>query len=1223
MAEAADNRDTENNWVIPNTEGLLVETVGAENKESSPSHEDIQPKGAEAAPIPASAGKDVPAEVQEIKGAVPPPPVTEAPPHQEQLEIPPDTAESPGEEQEPPSGLRRRVGAELEEVSCSSSEEDAEGLRKRVLKGPPPPASVGPTARETAEQQEDLISSLNINKCLIAAVALVGLAVLIFTGGFITDDEPSEDVITRSMKGDAQPETITDIQDWLHEHADQFTGDPSSLQVMNGLLDKVAKENQEIRHMQAKLQAQKEELEALVQAGDGIKTTPEPQTTRFMDENVRLKEALLREETDHLTAKEELQNLQEKLEGLETNTVEKETLVDINTQLKAELDSSKKQMESFLSQKETLVAESQMLRQELDKQRLLVASIRQDFDSITSNKTTEEGENVLQSRITEMSNRLAMEAQRSETWEKKYGEHAEKRKQLVGEEKKYFGHKEWKKGDKWSNASMSDGQFKKPHFKHNKEHAKRWTEEEARESQYEEWKSKKYEDKPQWRDKKHRHGEREKSWTEDKERPNRESENWKDKGKEHGWKDSPHQHENEKNWKDKHARHHHGEAGDEFHPRKGQREFSEAHKHGDKRKDHGDKASGKEHRHHDHNKFWKKLSDHQYRVPEGCSGLEECAKKDGLDLFYVDLKPVQRKQFEEVLKTYLAKSELSKNLPELLPLLDGFFEGSYFAHHKIRFKDFVDDVEDFLEDLAKKETGSDDIVDDFERYVYTNFFGEAANKRRSVRKDSHHKSYNHHHKHNPEKLEETSQSGNQSNPKYHKDKKNLKVDAENPHYKSYKGKYNTEDEKHKSPSRQDDDYDDDDDDRKDHKWKKTKKYNKDERYSREDDRKTWKHNFDKNRDVFNEQRQRQPKKPKYEKDHDHGYRSYNEHHEDYNDQQKEERHFHEHKPYKKHPKKQDWDDHHYHKDKFEAQDHHNHDKPSDQTFLQGKDGHERKYKYSQSATNHSQGTEQPFHHEHKPYWKKHEKDVINERYRSQPHKDHHHEYKPWKEGERGHGKREYDSCEDSSQSHHSKPYHDKNDESRQKRYYDKDDRTPRPYDEKHDDRRQKPYPDQHDSKPKTYHDKHDDSRGKPYHKKHEDSRQKPYHKEHDDSRGKPYHKEHDDSRGKPYHKEHDDSRGKPYYNEHNDNQRKPYHDKHDNRQKPHFDEHNDNTHRSYYEENDDGRQKRMPHRHERSRGKNYDKQDENKGTTYSDKHGEKKEHKKSYHNDYDEDVEHY
>lgn len=685
--------------MIPSAESFPVETVGA----AQDGAEEGGAAGLELAPPPDSQ------ETAQLADVTPGTEPSEGPTAQEQTEEPerPDEEQGPPPDTEGPKGPST-AGGDLEEVSCSSSDDDVEGLRKRAGRGAPP-VSVGPGVREAAQQ--DAGSSFNLNTLVIAAIGLVCIGLLVFSGGsFSSDDDPTQTVVSRSVPGESKqpPQVISDIQEWIEQHAGQFTGDPSSLQVMSRLLDKVAKENQDIRHMQATLQAQTEELEALLSVSEGGTVTPGPQHPGATEENVRLKDALLKEETAHLSAKEELQNLQEQLEVLEGGRVEKEALVVENSQLKVDLDALRRQIEGFLAQKETLVAESQMLRQELDKQRLLVASIRQDLENLVTKSTEGEEEKLLQERLSEMSSRLAMEAQRSETWEKTYVEHAKRRKEQVGEERRDHGHKEWKRVDKSSNISAPGGDFKKAHYKHGKEHGKRGTEE-NRESQHEEWRSKKHEDR-HWRDKKHREG--------GKAEISEERETWKTR--EHRNKDATHhQHDHP----ERQVRHHQGEARDGFHPRKGQKDFTDTHK---KRQD-----GEKDHRHHDHNKFWKKLSDHQYRVPVGCSGLEDCARKDGVDLFNVELKPVQRKQFEEVLLNYLAKTQLSERLPELTPLLDGFFEGPLFSHHKIRFKDFVDDVEDFLEDVAKKETGNDDIVDDFERFVYTNFFGEAATKKRS------------------------------------------------------------------------------------------------------------------------------------------------------------------------------------------------------------------------------------------------------------------------------------------------------------------------------------------------------------------------------------------------------------------------------------------------------------------------------------------------------------
>ncbi|KAM9294578.1 pre-B-cell leukemia transcription factor-interacting protein 1 [Gastrophryne carolinensis] len=1155
MAEGSDHRDTENNWVIPNAESLLVETVGAGPGESAPGHEDVTPEVPE--PTAPPEGPDAEALLQqEVKGPEPPTLITEVPPHQEELEIPP-------EEPEPQPGLRRRVacyieklvraipdplalgglrtwgrrsasvtGAELEEVSCSSSEDDAEGLRKRTARGSSPPASVGAAAREAELLEADAGSSLILNKCVIAAIALVGLAVLVFTGGFGGDGDSLQSIIARSVTGeDQQPQAIADIQDWIQEHADQFTGDPDSLQLMSGLLDKVAKENQEIRHMQATLQAQKEELEALLHAGNGG-GTPE---TRVTEENVRLKDALLREETGHLSAKEELQNLQEKLDALEADTPEKETLVSENSQLKTEMETAKRQMESFLTQKETLVAESQMLRQELDKQRLLVASIKQDLEGLTANKTAEEDEKALHNRISEMSKRLAMEAQRSESWEKKYEEHAQKRKEQVGEGKKVHDHK---KGDKWVKA---EGQVKKPHHKHARDHERRWEEEEPRESQHEEWKSKKHEDKQQWRDK--------------KQRP------WEDKVKEPRLKD----HEtSEKIQKDKRSHHDHRDVGSDFHPRKGQKEFSESHKQGDKA-----------HRHHDHNKFWKKLSDHQYRVPSGCSGLEDCARKDGVDLFNAELKPVERKRFEDLLQSYLVKSGLSKNLPDLVPLLDGFFEGPHFAHHRIRFKDFVDDVEDFLEDLARKETGSEDAADDFERFVYAGFFGDAAQKKRSSKKDDDQRRRD-----RPDRLQqnpEKTSDSNQTNPRP-KHEHDFRVDTEKSNYKD-------QDKRERQHS----------EDGKDHRWKKEKRYNGHDRPNQNNN------NNSHERDAG--------EITKYtERDHDHGYKSHHEH-EDGD------------KSYKKHGGNQEWRGDHYHKERYDAEGKHT---------GHGKDRAEHKYSPSVAER------EEEYRHERRDQQEKHEKDEHNRGSRPQDdeghegHKKHSQGYK--KMESYGRANQRYHS-DDQHYDDRSKHSHDNEGDNEHKPYYDKQEgKRPKHRHDNEGDNEHKPYYDydkQEGKRPKHHHDNEGENELKPHndYDKQEGKRPKHHHSKEGDNKHKPYYDKQEGRRPKHGHDKQGGNEHKPYYDykkqegkrpkhhhdKEGDNKHKPYYDydkQEGRRPKHHHDKEGDNEHKPDYDY--DEQEGRRPKHH-------HHKQDGSKNKPYHDHYRPKNDHNKPDDHRYDYD----
>ncbi|XP_044151653.1 pre-B-cell leukemia transcription factor-interacting protein 1 isoform X3 [Bufo gargarizans] len=1146
MSDGQEGRDSENNWVIPSAESFPVETVGA----AQGGAEEVGAAGLGPAPPPD--GEETAPDVKPGTEFAEGPTLHEKPEEPEKLD----------EEQGPPSNTEGPrgpgiVGGDLEEVSCSSSDDDVEGLRKRVGRGTPP-ASVGPSVREAVEQDLDGGSSLNLNVLVIAAVGLLCLGVLLFSGSsFSSDDDPPQNVVSRSVTGGEErpPQVIADIQDWIEQHADQFTGDPSSLQLMSGLLDRVAKENQEIRHMQATLQAQKEELEALLSVSDGRNITP-----GLADENIRLKDALLKEETAHLSAKEELLNVQEKLEVLESGGVEKEALVVENSQMKVDLDALRQQIEGFLAQKETLVAESQMLRQELDKQRLLVTSIRQELDNLVAKSDEGEDRTLLQERLSEMSSRLAMEAQRSETWEKKYVEHAQRRKEQVVEERRDHGYKEWKRVDK-SNISTPGGDFRKTHYKHVKEHGKRWTEDTHPESQHEERRSKKHDDK-HWQDKKHRHGEKTGAEIQG------DKENWKSKSREHRSKESAHHHHDHH---EKQARHHQGEAEAGFHPRKGQKDFTDSHK----------RREDKEHRHHDHNKFWKKLSDHQYRVPEGCSGLEDCARKDGVDLFNMELKPVQRKQFEEVLLNYLTKSQLSDHLPELTPLLDGFFEGPLFSHHKIRFKDFVDDVEDFLEDLARKEMGNDDIVDDFERYVYTSFFGEGVPKKRCA-KDEQQKTSKCHKQYG--QLEKTyDQSINQSN-----DNKPFTTDlhVHSHDFKPIKKHKAHENDKFWSPNSQLEE-------ESDHKY-----HNKDHPITHHQSPKHNKH--DKNDGSFHRYGHHSEKKPRYPHIKPGG---------EAGGQHPDGQHFHN-IQYKEYGA---WQMQNHDKQKYDPQNHRHQNtnkeqKVSDERF--GKGSFKFKHK---SPEKHKEDEDSP---------KKQEKDAHNNHYQSfhTSHDDHSTDHK---------------SLRDGNQQHRQTDTFHKNDHGPTQRYLSK------AYNHKHKENKGRPgdyHPHQHDvhDRHRNYHQKHGKEKHGNYHQLHERSKDSDgdYHKydkdphKHEDDRD--YHHKYD----KDHHKHEDDRDYHHKYDKdhHKHEDDRDYHHKYDKDHHKHEDDRDyhhkyDKDHHKHEDDRDYHHKYRKDHhKHEDDRDyhhkydKDHHKHEDDRDYHHKyDKDHHKHEDDRDYHHKYDED----
>ncbi|NWT92717.1 PBIP1 protein, partial [Urocynchramus pylzowi] len=67
---------------------------------------------------------------------------------------------------------------------------------------------------------------------------------------------------------------------------------------------------------------------------------------------------------------------------------------------------------------------------------------------------------------------------------------------------------------------------------------------------------------------------------------------------------------------------------------------------------------------------------------------------------------------------------LGRQFGRLAPRLDGAFRADgVFAHDRLRFVDFVDDVEDLLEDVAWQEWGNKEAVDGFEEYMLRHYSG--------------------------------------------------------------------------------------------------------------------------------------------------------------------------------------------------------------------------------------------------------------------------------------------------------------------------------------------------------------------------------------------------------------------------------------------------------------------------------------------------------------------
>ncbi|NXM34529.1 PBIP1 protein, partial [Oxyruncus cristatus] len=206
-------------------------------------------------------------------------------------------ADPPWRSSHPPSG------PQAEDGSCTSSDNDTEGLRRRQghKPCPGPPAATHAPHQETPDTGDE--DGLSMSKYLLGALALVAVGVLIITGEWGSCQG-------RGHRKHPRPRKLPIPQDSQQKPPLPDAGDPRSMQSVSQLLDRLAKENQEIRLMQAELQAHKDELQALLQRSEGEAAAAGAQQQGLAKENARLRAALEREVSALQDARAELQRLQ-------------------------------------------------------------------------------------------------------------------------------------------------------------------------------------------------------------------------------------------------------------------------------------------------------------------------------------------------------------------------------------------------------------------------------------------------------------------------------------------------------------------------------------------------------------------------------------------------------------------------------------------------------------------------------------------------------------------------------------------------------------------------------------------------------------------------------------------------------------------------------------------------------------------------------------------------
>ncbi|KAM6219260.1 LOW QUALITY PROTEIN: pre-B-cell leukemia transcription factor-interacting protein 1 [Rhynchocyon petersi] len=697
--------DSDNSWVLAGSESLPVETLGPESMmdpesdvgpQAPPSlskaagdesagtlHREealLEKRSSESGPVPPEETKaKVPLEGDGCDVESPGPPDTV---DQGDLKETPVVADlgldtEGQEDQSLPQNLPSSPKAAwiTEELRCSSSEDDTdmdvEGLRRRRGRDPSPPRPVAPMGVEDLAKNEGVSGELGIslNMCLLGALVLLGLGILLFSGETSLSQGPAEEVELQVFP-DAGADTelrgaALDGQDVLKDQLQVPPGSVPSLQNMAFLLDKLAKENQDIRLLQAQLQAQKEELQNLIHQPKGLE-----------EENARLRGALQQGEASQRALESELQQLRARLQALEADCVRGPDGVCLNWGRGTQGDKAAQEQgprgqepgPGFLQQKEQLEAEAHALRQELERQRRLLGSVQQDLER--SLREAGQGDPA-HSGLAKLGHRLAQKLQDLQNWGQDPRIHANG-SVAWGEELRFQSSGERRGKEKWRDGH---GGRKAEHWKHKKEeHA--------------------------WEGEKEQTGRRKEG------RPRVEEWGRKD-GKQQGSKDPTRI------------------RGSPDYP-------------GEKKTHSGWREGVKDK--HEPLTPWAELLRHKYRAPQGCSGVAECARQEGLAFFGVELAPVRQHELAALLRTYLARLPWAGPLTKELPLSPAYFgEDGIFRHDRLRFRDFVDALEDSLEEVAVRQTGDDDEVDDFEDFIFSHFFGDKAQKKRSGKKDKHFK----------------------------------------------------------------------------------------------------------------------------------------------------------------------------------------------------------------------------------------------------------------------------------------------------------------------------------------------------------------------------------------------------------------------------------------------------------------------------------------------------
>ncbi|XP_040198657.1 cell cycle progression protein 1 isoform X2 [Rana temporaria] len=577
---------------------------------------------------------------------------------------------------------------------------------------PTPDHTVLPELRTPAK------SGNNLNKCVILALVI---AVSMGFGHFygtveILERQKFVEKICENGLNDMKDDLVQCQKDQestieQKEVVEQLTEDLEERQdlvlSLEGLMDKIAKENQKLKQ---------EHTELKLEAGDlatSLKTT-EVQNGNLALENQHLRESLEKEEQALSSLKEELRKLREQIRNLEEKG-RHETVQSENQKLKEHLKEERQKIRSFRTQKEALLSEAQVLRKELDNERQITDSLKVELEEISNRrassvtydaiKSNEEIEH-FKNRLSELEKKLNFEQQRSDLWERLYIEAKEQNEKKDGKNPRTRpesensndgkSSKQKKKGKSTFFNSVKDTfdamtNSTKDFVRHHKEKIKQ-----AKEAVKENLKKFSDSVKTTFRQ-------------------------FKDSTKGMFDKNRYRKHADRRREESKEAHTVRREFKPGFEKTFPNKETATEHKYEssqDAPKSEDFKDESTQPLNND-----EKTKSHQQK---GCSDIFECARQESVSLFNKVLDPVTVEEFHDLLQVYLQEQVGDfRHWKELEQFISQFFQNGVFIHDQMLFTDFVNDVEDYLEDMKEYQTNTGGVFEDLDEYVYRHFFGSA------------------------------------------------------------------------------------------------------------------------------------------------------------------------------------------------------------------------------------------------------------------------------------------------------------------------------------------------------------------------------------------------------------------------------------------------------------------------------------------------------------------